>query len=135
MKLKNNKVTLNLAYEAENEHEFNKLMNLPNNEKLNFSIIDTETILLKTEKDEFPLHLKHLNAKDRNCLIFLQSVKDLHKLQLQYELKHDKLEIEFFTTRLNEEEFDKELFAKSISVTDVDSKVLIGLFLDNRFHG
>ena len=56
-------------------------------------------------------------------------------MQLQYELKHDKLKIEFFTTRLNEEEFDKELFAKSISVTDVDSKILIGLFLDNRFHG
>lgn len=135
MKLKNNKVTLNLAYEAENKHEFNKLMNLHNDKNLNFSIIDTETILLKVENDEFPLHLKHLNEKDRNCLIFLQSVKDLHKLQLQYELKYDKLKIEFFTTRLNEEEFDKELFSKMVSATDVDSKVLIGLFLDNRFHG
>lgn len=131
MKLKNNKVKLILSFSVDDKWKFDEMLE----KEHSFSIVDTETLRINTKSDSMLVHLKHLNEKDRNCLNFLRSIKDLNKLQIQYEVKHDKLEVSFFTVRLEEEEFDKELFAKSISVTDVDSKVLIGLFLDNRFHG
>lgn len=49
--------------------------------------------------------------------------------------EEDKMQITFFITRLSEEEIDKKLFEEGIHLSDIDAKALVGLFLDNRFHG
>ena len=84
---------------------------------------------------EYRLDLQYSDKHDEACMKFLSNTEDLSRLQPEYKLTGDNIQIIFYTTRLSEEEIDPELFKSGNILKDIDPKALIGLFLDNRFHG
>lgn len=137
MKKKHDKIILDLTYRADNEDAVKAILDNAEINNFRFEIADKKTIILNTDVGEStPLHLQFSNKQDEDCMKFLSSLKDISKLQPEYMLSKDRINISFFITRLSDEEIDKELFKnKGLGLSDIDSKVLIGLFLDNRFHG
>ena len=133
MKKNKDKIILSLHYESDEEGpEINRL----SNDCTAFEIIDEKTVILSPPHDEpVKLHVKFNNEQDKNCFKFLASIDDLSRLQPTFSLNKDKIQITFFITRLSEEEIDKKLFEEGIHLSDIDAKALVGLFLDNRFHG
>ena len=133
MKKNKDKIILNLPYQTdEKELEINQL----SNNDVAFEIIDEQTVVLSPPQDEaVKLHVIFNNEQDKNCFKLLANLDDLSRLQPAFRLNKDKLKITFFITRLSEEEIDKKLFKEGIHLSDIDAKALVGLFLDNRFHG
>ena len=133
MKKNKDKIILNLPYQTdEKELEINHL----SNNDVAFEIIDEQTVVLSPPQDEpIKLHVFFNNEQDKNCFKLLANIDDLSRLQPAFRLNKDKLKITFFITRLSEEEIDKKLFKEGIHLSDIDAKALVGLFLDNRFHG
>ena len=133
MKKNKDKVVLNLHYQTDKkESEINRL----SNDGTAFEIVDEKTVILSPSHDEpVKLHVIFNNEQDKNCFKFLASIDDLSRLQPTFRLNKDKMQITFFITRLSEEEIDKKLFEEGIHLSDIDAKALVGLFLDNRFHG
>ena len=133
MKKNKDKIILNLLYQTEEkEPEINHL----SSDCAAFEIVDEETVVLSPSQDKhIKLHILFKNEQDKSCFKFLAGIDDLSKLQPAFSLNKDKLQITFFITRLSEEEIDKRLFEEGIHLSDIDAKALVGLFLDNRFHG
>lgn len=131
MKKNKDKIILNLSYQTdEKEPEINHLSNAA------FEITDEQTVVLSPPQDEpVKLHVIFNNKQDKNCFKLLANIDDLSRLQPAFRLNKDKLQINFFITRLSEEEIDKELFEDGIHLSDIDAKALVGIFLDNRYHG
>ena len=133
MKRKGDNIVLNVHFTVDDATGFEKAARDCSDDQ--FSIIDDETIAFASpEYGEFELHLVRLKEQDKKCFKALSLVRDKSKLQLSYQLHHDKILISFFITRLTEEDIDKTAF-DAFNLTDIDSKVIVGLFTDNRFHG
>ncbi len=133
VKKNKDKIILNLPYQTDKKgFEINHL----SNDDAAFEIIDEQTVVLSPSQDEpIKLHVIFNNEQDKNCFKFLANIDDLSRLQPAFRLNKDKLQITFFITRLSEEEIDKELFEDGIHLSDIDAKALVGIFLDNRYHG
>ena len=133
MKRKDDNIILTARYTVDDAAGFEEAARDYGNEQ--FNIIDGETIAFESsEYGTFELHLIHLKEQEKKCLNALSLVYDKSRLQLSYQLHHDKIRISFFITRLTEEDVDKTLF-DCFDLTDIDPKVIVGLFTDNRFHG
>ena len=133
MKKNKDKIILNLHYQTDEKgSEIHRL----SNDCTAFEIIDEKTVILSPSHDEpVKLHVIFNNEQDKNCFKFLANIDDLSRLQPTLSLNKDKMQITFFITRLSEEEIDRKLFEEGIHLSDIDAKALVGLFLDNRFHG
>ena len=133
MKKKDDNIILTVRYTVDDTVGFEEAARDCCNDQ--FDIMDGETIAFESsEHGAFELHLIHLKEQEKDCLDALSLVHDKSKLQLSYQLHRDKIRISFFTTRLTEEDIDKTVF-DCFSLTDIDPKVIVGLFTDNRFHG
>lgn len=136
MKKKEDKIELRLAYETGDAGAVSRHVSGGNADEFRFDIEAEDTILFMPSKDEaYRLRLRFSGKKDENCMRFLHRIKDPARLQTGFALRKDVIVITFYTTRLTEEETDKSLFGDGVRVTDVDDKVMIGLILNNRFHG
>ena len=133
MKRKGDNIILTVRYAVDDAAGFEAAAKNCSNDR--FTIMDGETIAFESsEHGNYELHLIRLKEQEKQCLKALSAVNDKSKLQLSYKLMHDKIRISFFITRLTEEEIDKTAF-DFFSLTDIDPKVMVGLFTDNRFHG
>ena len=133
MKRKDDNILLTVRYSVDDTAGFEEAAKDYSDDQ--FSIVDGETIVFESSDHEaFTLHLVRLKEQEKKCLEALSLVHDKSKLQLSYQLHHDKIQISFFTTRLTEEEIDKTAF-DSFGLTDIDPRVIVGLFTDNKFHG
>lgn len=136
MKKKKDKIILNISYESDAAESIKEHIDNGNAADFRYKILDRETILfIPSEDKSYKLALKFNNKKDENCMMFLDHLEDLSRLQLEYSLTASTIQISFFITRLTEEEIDKALFEDGISVNDVDPQIMVGLILNNRFHG
>ncbi len=133
MKKKGDNIILTIHYTVDDNAGFEEAARDCSNDQ--FTIIDSETIAFESsEHGTYELHLIRLKEQENHCLEALSAVRDKPKLQLSYKLMRDKIQISFFITRLTEENIDKTIF-DCFSLTDIDPKVMVGLFTDNRFHG
>ena len=133
MKKKGDNIILTVRYTVDDAAGFEAAAENCSNDQ--FTIIDSETITFESpEHETYELHLTRLKEQEKQCLKALSAVRDKSKLQLSYKLMRDKIQISFFITRLTEEDIDKTAF-DSFRLTDIDPKVMVGLFTDNRFHG
>ena len=133
MKRKGDHIILTTRYSVDDETEFRKAAKDYGNDQ--FNLIDGEMVTFESsEYGTYELHLIHMKDEEKQCLKALSTVHDKSKLQMSYELLHNKIRISFFTTRLTEEDIDKTVF-DGFGLTDIDPKVIVGLFTDNRFHG
>lgn len=136
MKKKDDKIILELPFDTDERDRIQNHLINDHAGDYNYKIIDEKTICFAPSNGEsYDLHLLFANEQDEACFRFLTQFKDLQRLQPEFKLTKDKLRITFFITRLSEEELDKDLFAEGMHLSDIDSNALIGLFLDNRYHG
>ena len=133
MKRKDDNILLTVRYSVDDAAGFEEAVKDYSNDQ--FSIMDGETIVFEpSDHKTFTWHLIRWKEQEKKCLEALSLVHDKSKLQLSYQLHHDKIQISFFTTRLTEEDIDKTAF-DCFGLTDIDPKLIVGLFTDNKFHG
>lgn len=138
MRVKDDKVTIKARFELNEDHAVTfpaAFKEYQEHHDAEFAVVDGKLVVVSIPGYWiFRLNLVDLKENEKIALDEIGKMKDKAPLQLSYELSEDTVTISFYITRLSDLDIAMNIFRKN-SILDIDPKVLVGLFLDNRFHG